>query len=60
MHDKSRMPELQPDLETETVRAVERMTMRAAEGTLFGIMPVIAVKLIMACSVGGVVMMRPG
>ena len=36
MHDKSRMPELQPDLETETVHAVERMTMHAAEVTLFG------------------------
>jgi hypothetical protein len=30
------MPELQPDLETETVHAVERMTMHAAEVTLFG------------------------
>jgi len=36
MHDISRMPELQPDLETETVHAVERMTMHAAEVTLFG------------------------
>lgn len=36
MHDRSRMPELQPDLETETVHAVERMTMPAAEVTLFG------------------------
>ncbi len=36
MHDRSRMPELQPDLETETVHAVERMTMHAAEVTLFG------------------------
>jgi len=30
------MPELQPDLETETAHAVERMTMHAAEVTLFG------------------------
>ena len=36
MHDRSRMPELQPGLETETVHAVERMTMHAAEVTLFG------------------------
>jgi hypothetical protein len=36
MHDRSRMPELQPDLETETVHAVVRMTMHAAEVTLFG------------------------
>jgi hypothetical protein len=36
MHDRSRMPELRPDLETETVHAVERMTMHAAEVTLFG------------------------
>jgi hypothetical protein len=38
MHGRSRMPELQPDLETETVHAVERMTMHAAEVTLFGMM----------------------
>jgi hypothetical protein len=30
------MPEPQPDLETKTVHAVERMTMHAAEVTLFG------------------------
>jgi len=36
MHDRSRMPELKPDLEKETVHAVERMTMHAAEVTLFG------------------------
>ena len=36
VHDRSRMPELQPDLETETAHAVERMTMHAAEVTLFG------------------------
>ena len=35
MHDISRMPELQPDLETETVHAVERMTMHATDVTLF-------------------------
>jgi len=34
--DRSRMPELQPDLETEAVHAVERMTMYAAEVTFFG------------------------
>ena len=37
MHDNSRMPELQPDLETETVHAVEHMTMHADEVTLFGV-----------------------
>jgi len=31
------MPELQPDLATETVHGVERMTMHAAEATLFGL-----------------------
>ena len=36
MHDRSRMPDRQPDLETETVHAAERMTMHAAEVTLFG------------------------
>jgi hypothetical protein len=36
MHDRSRLPELQPDLEIETVHAGERMTMLAAEVTLFG------------------------
>ena len=39
MHDRSRMPEPQPDLQTETVHAVERITTPAAEVTLFGRIP---------------------
>src|SRR5215471_18008157 len=35
IHDRSPIPELQPDPETETAHAAERMTMHAADATPF-------------------------